>query len=158
MARPGVLNVHHDRHHLQDGRIATFMLNLVTLDPTVHGGETYFPAANAPESDSLAQALHESYLRGDRYLSRTSALGMRCEHRLEAWRLGQGAPRNTSPDCVSSVGVGVAATAGHALVFDAGVNAGAWHAPCLVSGVIDKWTLTWFKAPAPQWSLSLFGV
>jgi hypothetical protein len=157
LARPGVLNVHHDRHHSKDGRVATFMVYLTTLDPKVNGGETYLPAANAPENDSLAQALHESYLRGERYLSPKSALGMRCEHRLEAWRQSRQA-HSASPDRVSSVGVGVAAMAGHALVFDAGVNAGAWHAPCRVSGVCEKWTLTWFKAPAPQWSTSLLGV
>lgn len=145
----GILNMHHDRHK-HDTRVATFMLYLSTVDAAAgHGGETYFPAADAPRSDELATALRDSYRSGARFLAADSSVAAQVEERLRAWRAGGGA------------GVGSSASAGTALLFDAASSdedvAAAWHAPCAVSGPDAKYTLTIFKSPPPLWSSVLLG-
>ena len=64
----------------------------------------------------------------------------------------------------SYAGVGAAAVTGRAIFFDAAgrgdsssdaeAESGAWHAPCLVMGPSEKWSLTFFKTPAPLWPIS----
>lgn len=152
-AMPALLNVHHDRNNQQceaadAGRVATFMVYLSTVDAAAgHGGETFFPAADAPRGDTISRDLRAAYRRGTRALERTEALALECEARLWAWRAAGGpAVRRGGADYV---GVGAAAAAGTALVFDAAgrdAEGGAWHAPCVVTGPEEKWTLTWFKA------------
>ena len=168
-----ILNLHHDRHNGKDGRKATFMLNLATIDPALHGGETYFPAANAPADDPFVAELDRLYAGGQRFLPRTSAAGLECEERLECWRrdaaLREAHQHTGQPHCdggpplapSGSAGAGVGACAGVALLFDTSKSAGAWHAPCLVrtgprgERPPDKVTLTWFKAAPPLWSAAL---
>ena len=139
----GILNMHHDQHHGNDHRVATFMLNLVSVDPAAHGGETYFPLTHAPADDALALTLAASYERGERFWTRSSVLGIECEKRyLHAANKEE------------HTGVSVAACAGSVLVFDASPDPAAWHAPCLLrtgsekEHPVEKWTVTWFKAPA----------
>ena len=159
----GLLNVHHDRHK-SDERVATFMVYLSTVDSAAgHGGETYFPVAGAAQSDALWMALEQEHNSGCRLLTRDASLTRQCETRLEAWRRGQGyrLTGQVSNEGAEPHGVGTVPTAGVAVVFDAGgqgVEAGAWHGPCAVTGPEEKWTLTFFKSPAPVWSSAMLGV
>lgn len=144
-ASRGVLNLHHDRHK-RDGRLATFMINLATVND---GGETFFPAAGVGEHDPVARDLRQAFERGERFVMPTADLATACERRLHAWREG----------ATGEMGVGVSALAGTALWWDSvGGHAqdGAWHSPCLVTGVAaEKFTITFFKAPPPVWSSML---
>lgn len=149
-----VLNMHHDRHK-SESRIATFMLYLTTID-AAHGGETFFPAAGTTDDDPIAASLRRSYAAGVRLLPRDAEVMAACEQRLHEWR-------RVGRDSDSCAGRGSVALAGRAILFDAageGADAGAWHAPCAVRGPTSKWTLTFFKEPAPLWGATnspLFG-
>ena len=159
----GLLNLHHDRHK-SDARLVTFMVYLSTVDSAAgHGGETYFPAAQAADGDDILTALQEEYNAGSRLLARDSPLASQCNRRLQAWREARGYPglRESSGLETSNVGVGTAPNAGVAVVFDAvgpGAEAGSWHGPCAVTGPEEKWTLTFFKSPAPVWSSAMLGL
>ena len=141
----GLLNLHHDRHK-QDTRLVTFMVNLASLDAEHAGGETWFPAANSLEGDPLVEALEDSYRAGVRFLPRNTEIATECERRM----------LRTVANAES--GVCVPAKAGTALMFDADACAAAWHAPGLVFGPGEKWTVTWFKAVPPLWSSMLQGM
>ena len=143
-----LINMHHDRHK-NDGRVATFMIYLSTVS-SGNGGETFFPCAaglgKTKETDQIADALDRQYREGERSLRRGTTIVAQCEERLQAWRAGS-----------SNHGVGAAADEGTAIVFDAAPVAAAWHGPCAVTGTDEKWTLTFFKSPAPLWSSLSFG-
>lgn len=153
----GILNLHHDRNK-QEYRVATFMVNLATIDSGAgHGGETYFPAAGAPSSDELAAELRRSFAEGVRFHPSGSSAAEAVEERLRRWRQARSCrqPEGTA------LGVAVEPVAGSALLFDSGGGErcdGEWHAPCAVSGPVHKWTVTIFKSPAPVWSSLMMGV
>lgn len=148
------------------------MVYLSSVDASAgHGGETYFPTAVAAsgalvdvEPDAMAESLRDEYRNGCRFLQRTAPLMAECDERLQSWRTatwGANVPAHAA--CREQRGVGVAAEAGTALVWDhegqaAGSEVGAWHAPCIVSGPEEKWIITWFKSPAPQWSPFMLGL
>jgi hypothetical protein len=149
-----LLNIHHDRNNTEDeSRVVTFMVYLTTVDAG-HGGETFFPALGADlPTDIIAQGLQLEYEEGGRILHVGSDLLVACEKRLLEWR-GERASDHY-------VGIGTKCTAGTALMFDArgdGSSFGSWHAPCRVSGLEEKWIVTFFKSPPPRWSCTILGL
>ena len=157
----GILNLHHDRHK-QDHRVATFMVNLATIDSGAGlGGETYFPAAGAPPSDELAAKLRSSFAEGVRFYPSGSSAAEAVEERLRRCRQARSSRHPGGMSLCNTLGVVVEPVAGRALLFDSGGGEscdGEWHAPCAVSGPVHKWTITIFKSPAPVWSSVLVGV
>jgi hypothetical protein len=154
-ARNRVMNVHHDHHNEREARRITFMVNLATIDAEEHGGETWFPVANARASDPLVLSLNESYAGGSRHLLPSSDIAIECARGLGEWRDAVRCGKDLGG---SSGGVGVVASAGMALMFDSEPCAGAWHSPTVVTGPAEKWTITWFKAVPPAWPDSLLGI
>ena len=92
------------------------------------------------------EALEESYRAGVRFFPRNAEIATECVRRM----LGTGA--------IAASGVRVPAKAGTAIMFDAEACAAAWHAPGLVFGPGEKWTVTWFKAAPPVWSSMMQGM